>query len=438
MRLAVELYGTIIGQLNGEPQTFDFDASAEGIATFGTNSPVLSVTVPLTPTKRRDHGGRRRNWFAELLPEGDQYDYLLAQGGLRRSDTVAFLARYGRDMAGALQVWDLEDPTEPQTPRLRAVNAGEVRALLEDPIGAPLGNDAQEGKSSLGGVQPKVVLTRTADGWAQALGGYPSSHILKPQLAGVKASVIYDEEYGSRLARRLGLANFTTWIETFDGLPAIVIERYDRIGGMRVHQEDFNQALGASGNQKYQEIGGVVSLRRIAEVLKSRAPETDLRRLAEMVAFAAGIGNLDLHAKNLGLLHSADGEVELAPAYDTVPQAHQPGGGRMALAINNRYMHRDLTGDDLVAEFASWGLRRGPALLTDTLERLEGAVQDEAPLDGAFPDLQDQLLGFISTALNSMTGARYGPDPKTESALTELPSHSEPISRWRRIRDSNS
>lgn len=396
MRLAVELYGTVIGELSGDVQSFDFEASAEGMATFGTNSPVLSVTVPLTPAQRRDHVRRRRNWFAELLPEGDQYDYLLSQGGLRRGDTMAFLARYGRDVAGALQVWDLDDPSEPRTPQHRSVNASEVRALLEDPIGSPLGNDAQAGKSSLGGVQPKIVLAQTPDGWAQALGGYPSTHILKPQLEGTKASVIYDEEYGSRLARSLGLASFATWIETFDGLPAIVIERYDRAGKARMHQEDFNQALGASGNQKYQEIGGVVSLRRIAEVLKSRAPEADLRRLAKMVIFAAGIGNLDMHAKNLGLLHSPNGDVTLAPAYDVVPQAHQPGDGRMALAINGRYLHRDLTSDDLLTEFASWGLRRGSALLGDTLEQLESAVRDEVPLDGAFAGLREQMIGFIS------------------------------------------
>ena len=40
---------------------------------------------------------------------------------------------------------------------------------LEDPLGAPLGNDAAGGKTSLGGVQPKVLLVGTDDGWAQAL-----------------------------------------------------------------------------------------------------------------------------------------------------------------------------------------------------------------------------------------------------------------------------
>ncbi|BAK36323.1 hypothetical protein MLP_33090 [Microlunatus phosphovorus NM-1] len=395
MRLAVELYGTIVGRLERDARTFDFCPTEEGIERFGANSQVLSVAIPLTPAQRRDRVARRRNWFAELLPEGDQYDYLLAQGGLRRDDTPAFLARYGRDVAGALQIWDLDDPTEPKTPATRTVTGAEIRALLEDPIGSPLANDPQLGKSSLGGVQPKIVLVRTPTGWAQALGGYPTTHILKPRLGGDKATVIYDEEYGSRLARRLGLADFATSIEQFVGLPTLVIERYDRIGGERVHQEDLSQVLGAGGNQKYQEIGGVVSLRRVADALKTHASEADLRRLARMVVFAAGIGNLDLHTKNLGLLHLADGEVTIAPAYDVVPQAHLPNDGRMALAVNGKYRHGEITGEDLAAEFASWGLRRAPATVDATLEELRAAVLSEPPLDGAFPALQEQILGFI-------------------------------------------
>lgn len=118
------------------------------------NSRVLSVSIPLTPVLRRMHN-RRRNWFGELLPEGDQLDYMLAQGNLRRGDTLAFLARYGRDVAGALQFWDLGDPTEPQTPALKPLSDSDVRHLLEDPIGAPLANPGARSKSSLGGVQPR-------------------------------------------------------------------------------------------------------------------------------------------------------------------------------------------------------------------------------------------------------------------------------------------
>jgi serine/threonine-protein kinase HipA len=320
---------------------------------------------------------------------------MLAQGDLRRDDTPSFLARYGRDVAGALQVWDLDDQSEPQSPAFRKATPAEVRALLEDPIGSPLANDPRSGKSSLGGVQPKVVLVKTEDGWAQALGGYPTTHILKPQLSGARASVIYDEEYGSRIARRLGLADFATSIEEFDSLPAIVIERYDRRDGQRLHQEDFSQALGASRNQKYQEVGGVVSFQRIAETLKAYAPEQDLRRLARMVVLAVGIGNLDLHAKNLGLIHPADGDVTLAPAYDVVPQTHLATDGRMALAVNGKYGHQEISRDDLVAEFAAWGLRRAATTVTETLDELHTILREEEPLEGAFPLLDDRLQAFV-------------------------------------------
>lgn len=396
MRLAVELYGTLIGTIEGAARTFDFVPSEGGMERFGTNSPVLSVTIPLTPGQRRDQAGRRRNWFSELLPEGDQYEYMLAQSGVRPGDTPAFLARYGRDVAGALQLWDLDDPTEPKPSTLRAVTSARVRELLEDPIGSPLANEAALGKSSLGGVQPKVVLVKTEQGWAQSLGGHPTTHILKPRLAGDNATVIFDEEYGSRIARRLGLADFEASIVEFDGLPALVIERYDRRDGQRVHQEDFSQALGAQRNEKYQEVGGVVSAQRVAEVLKRSAPEPELRRLARMVIIAVGLGNLDLHTKNIGLLHPADGEVELAPAYDVVPQAHQRNDGRLALAVNKKYRHEEITRDDLKDEFAAWGLRRGAVIIDATLDELAAVVTEEAPLVGAFPRLQEQVSAFIA------------------------------------------
>lgn len=400
MRLAIELYGVRIGTLDGDARAFDFTPAAEAIETFGSNSPVLSTAIPLTAQQRRDRAGRRRNWFAELLPEGDQYEYLLAQGGLRRGDTPAFLARYGRDIAGALQIWDLDDPTEPKTPALRPVSDAEIRGLMQDPRGVPLANDRLQGKSSLGGVQPKIVLTKTNEGWAQALGGSPSTHILKPRLSGDRASVIYDEEYGARLARRMRLAAFETGVQVFDGLPALVVERYDRVHAERVHQEDLSQALGASGNEKYQELGGVVSLGRVAQTLQRHAAEQDLHRLARMVLLAVAVGNLDMHTKNFALLHPRSGEVRLAPAYDMVPQTHLSGDGRLALSVHGKYRHAEITRADLVEEFHSWGVRRGQRLIDDGLEELESIVASESPVAGAFSELQQQIAEYVGNLRN--------------------------------------
>lgn len=68
MRLAVELYDEVIGHLVGDARTFDIEISRDAMARFGPNSRVLSTTVPLSPRLPRHHAGRRRNWFAELLP----------------------------------------------------------------------------------------------------------------------------------------------------------------------------------------------------------------------------------------------------------------------------------------------------------------------------------------------------------------------------------
>ena len=396
MRLAVELYDHIIGTLEGDARDFDFFPMPSGLDRFGANSPVLSVAVPLTPAPRRDRATRRRNWFSELLPEGDQYDHMLAQGGLRRGDTPSFLARYGRDVAGALQIWDLDDPTEPRTPDLRPVDDAAIRELLTDPLRSPLGNDTVTGRSSLGGVQPKIVLVRTEHGWAQSLGGHPTTHILKPRLGGALSTTIFDEEFGARIARRLGLSEVATTIDDFDGLPALVIERFDRHDGARVHQEDFNQALGAEGNQKYQEVGGVVSLQRVAETLQRHAPRSDLLRFARMVTLAVAIGNLDMHTKNIGLLHLPDGEVRLSPAYDVVPQTHQRNDGRLALAVNGTYIHSDVTRADLEAEFSRWGLSAKASAVDETLDAIADIVEHERPVEGAFPQLREQILGFIA------------------------------------------
>jgi serine/threonine-protein kinase HipA len=53
MRLAVELYDSIVGTLNGDARTFDFAPSGEGIDRLGADRPGLSVVIPLAPSQRR-------------------------------------------------------------------------------------------------------------------------------------------------------------------------------------------------------------------------------------------------------------------------------------------------------------------------------------------------------------------------------------------------
>ena len=67
-----------------------------------------------------------------------------------------------------------------------------------------------------------------------------------------------------------------------------------------------------------------MSLGRIARVFSATGDRDSLERLFKLMVLSAAVGNLDMHAKNLSLLHPPDGSMTLSPAYDFVPQAHQP------------------------------------------------------------------------------------------------------------------
>lgn len=409
--LTVELYGVRIGSLTGDKRTFDLMIEPDAVRTFGIDSPILSIAIPLALVPTRAHKQKRRTFFHELLPEGRMLRRLAQEARVPSDDVVGLLRSYGRDVAGALQIWDPDVPGEPRDPRLEPLDAASVAVLLENVLDFPLANKPGGGKSSLAGVQDKIVLTRTANGWHRALDGYPSTHILKPEPEGLP-TVIYDEEYGARLTRTAGLAQFRTWIQEFEGVPALAVERYDRSPTApqgRIHQEDFNQALGASGDEKYQRYGGKVSLARIAHVLDEAVGHEALETLLRMAVLSAAVGNLDMHAKNVSLLHHPDGTLALAPAYDFVPQAHQKNDGELALAVAGAYRHAEITRAHLVDEGRSWGLRRAERTTDEVLEIVLETLRNETPHPRAYPRLVDDLTAFTQNLIEGRAAGTPAP-----------------------------
>jgi serine/threonine-protein kinase HipA len=109
---------------------------------------------------------------------------------------------------------------------------------------------------------------------------------------------------------------------SFDGEPAIVVSRYDRVlvgdSWLRVHQEDCCQALGRSRDRKYQSDGGpgpreVASLLRA--VMTPSGGDAAVRTFVDALAFNWVAGGTDAHAKNYSLL-ARGSQVRLAPLYD--------------------------------------------------------------------------------------------------------------------------
>lgn len=404
--LVVELYGVRVGTLVGDWRTFDFVGCVDGVERFGLDSMILSCAIPLAIAPTRARRSQRQGFFRELLPEGRMLTRMAELAKVPSHDTVAMLRRYGRDIAGALQIWDSDLPGEPRQPAKELVCSAEIAEMLAEVHQRPLGNALVGGKTSLAGVQDKIVLAHAEDEWFRVLDGYPSTHILKP-VSPDALSAIYDEEYGARFSRALGLADFDTRIQRFGATDALVIQRYDRASsspGGRVHQEDFSQVLGAIGHQKYQKYGGRVSLSRIARMLAAAGQPLD--SLLRMVVLAVAVGNLDMHAKNISLLHPVDGSIVLAPSYDVVPQAHLPNDGELALAVDGEYRHAALTRQHLINEARSWRIRDAERQVSDALEVIRTTAEEQQPLSEAFPGLRSDILGFAQRLLDGRPAGR--------------------------------
>lgn len=406
--LAVELYGQRIGTLSGENhRAFDIALDESAIDRFGASSRIMSMAVPLDVMPTRSNATRRRNFFAGLLPEGRQLTSMARNAKLTEFDTLGLLARYGRDVAGAIQIWDDTDPGEPRTPKAEPITDAGVSALLADLAAQPLGNARQGGKTSLPGVQPKVLLALGDSGWAQVFDGYPSTHILKP-VVDEYPTMIFDEEYGSRFARALGLAQFDSTLQQFDGTNALVIERYDRGAdhpGGRIHQEDMAQALGVPTNEKYERHGSV-TLERISRLLDETDESRPRMHLAKMLTLSVALGNLDMHAKNISLLHTIDGEVSIAPMYDVVPQTQYDTDGEFAFSINGNRDFESITRADIINEMGKWGYRGAAGVVDETLEAIRDLARHQAPHPSANPKVQDSVLRYATNLLEGRaTGA---------------------------------
>lgn len=326
----------------------------------------LGLSIPLPVTRKPYSGELVDFWVEGLLPEGETRTVLERYFRVRRGDGFTLLAALGRDCAGAVAV--VPPGEAPVAPGVlpRALSAAEVDEAVMSLRQHPLGVD-EDVRVSLGGLQSKLLLVETADGWARPGAGAPSTHILKPdppEYPGLVAS----EAFAQRAAGLAGLPAAQVRLDTFGGRTVLVVTRFDRImaGGVltRVHQEDGCQALGLepSGLGKYQSSDGLASYRRLAAVLAehSHYPADELRRLAAIMTFTVAIGNTDAHLRNHAFLHGT-GTVSLAPIFDAAPAAQVARTRQLALWVDEQSILTFVTYKHLIREMAYWGLTEDSA-----------------------------------------------------------------------------
>jgi serine/threonine-protein kinase HipA len=318
-RLVVMLYGRPIGTLeregSAERPSFRYDASY-----VEAGEVALSARLPISAAP---YPARKVEPFLQgLLPENRATRDLWARRlGTSSDDTFGMLSQMGWDCPGAVQFCEpsMLDQLESRQADYQPVSSSDIARRLRDLLDQPSSWTMPDEHWSLAGQQEKFALAWVAGGWHAAHGSAATTHIVKPGIKALHHQALVEHATMSA-AVDLGLDIAHTELERFDDQWAVVIERFDRVEDagriLRIHQEDFCQALGRLPEAKYEARGGP-GLEAMVRTVKqqSTAPEDDLLALADFLIVNVAAAAPDGHAKNISMLR-APGERWVAPLYD--------------------------------------------------------------------------------------------------------------------------
>ncbi|ROZ69241.1 HipA domain-containing protein [Ramlibacter sp. WS9] len=329
----------LMGVLGHDPQAnrFSFDYSAEwrqADERFPL-SPLLPLQRPAGETAEQ-HSAQVRQFFENLLPEGEALDHAAQTAGTTRSNLVGLLIAIGKETAGALRVTLVDDHAAPATAggeHLREITPAQLSERIRGREDIPFSVWDAKVRLSIAGHQDKIAVYDRGGRWYLVEGGrLASTEIVKPapmrkQLATLPAN----EHLCMQLARRVGLQAAQTRLVHVPE-PVLLVRRFDRVetdaGVRRLHIVDGCQALGLAVSMKYERAYGdtaeVAHLREGASLPKlfslvdqSPLPAVDRLGLLRWAIFQVLIGNTDAHGKNVSFFCDGRG-LRLAPAYDMV------------------------------------------------------------------------------------------------------------------------
>lgn len=309
------------------------------------NAVALSQSLPL----RAEHFSHRecRAFFGGMLPEGQVREKVARNLGISARNDVRMLEAIGGECAGAVTLLPTDEAFPLQANDCRMLTDSQLADVLRQLPRRPLLAGEDHIRLSLAGAQDKMAVRLVEAQICLPLDGAASTHILKPAVADFE-DIAANEWLCMRLAQAVGLKAASVEMRRVEEIDYLLIERYDRIRGedgsiVRLHQEDFCQAMGIVSERKYQNEGGP-SLMQCFDLLRrvSSVPAVEIGRLLNAVAFNFLIGNNDAHSKNFSLLYTFNVEkreiTSLASLYDLVCTACYPElSGKMAMKIGGEY-----------------------------------------------------------------------------------------------------
>lgn len=376
--IAGQQAGTLLQGENGQ-LSFAYDPDYSG--------PPLSISMRSKSRLYKDK--QVRPFLFGLLPDDPATRRSLGvEFGVSGNNPFDLLSHVGLDCPGAVQLCP-EDSINQALERkgsLDAIDDHEIAHRLQ--IGRERIDAAWVDPSehwSLGGQQSKFALRLENDTWHRCLGSSATTHIFKGGIGHLEKQAL-DEYVCMKLAKACGIPTAEVEYRTFLDEPALIIERFDRIRNstgnvIRLHQEDFCQALGVLPENKYPEYGGP-GTSDIIGVLKTTgsAARNNLVRFIQMLFFNYLIAAPDAHAKNYSLLLGAKGQAHLAPLYDVaslLPYARPKERMRTAMSVGgeNRIGHIGRHAIERLVEaneLEEWGIDN--AFCIQIMRELAGAI----------------------------------------------------------------
>lgn len=364
----------------------------------GGQRPRLGLSFLRNPGPRQTGTGLP-SWFENLLPDvGSALRSRLAQAHhVRTTDSLSLLSVLGRDLPGAVE--------------LRPVH-GATEGIRQEVI-LPAGTEEEPSVSrqippsrlrfSLAGMQLKLSMTAQGDRFALTSRSDDGWWIVKlpgteyPEMPEVEAATMA----WARAAGHDVPTNFAFDVDRIDGLPigwtagnprAYAIERFDRRPrGIRVHHEDFCQALELLPDHKYGDTGpDRFSLDGALRLVADSAGEAEAQRFAHRVGFVIASGNGDAHLKNWSFEWGAADRPVLSPCYDFLSTITweqfgwaQRKGPSLGLALGRVRRFRQLDRDALIRHSEqsgqSWA-REAVMQGIETARTAWPAVEADAPL----------------------------------------------------------
>ncbi len=351
-----------------------------------------------------------RPFFAGLLPEEESRKLVAKTFGVSDRNDFAILSKIGGECAGAVSLVEQGVSRNASGKRYEKISEDELGAKLQKLPLRPLLAGEKGIRLSLAGAQGKLAVMILEGEYFLSLDGAPSSHILKPDSEHY-LGLARNEFFCMKLAREMNLDVAPVELHQAGEVEFLQVSRYDRDQDLkghliRVHQEDFCQALGIVPELKYQQEGGP-DFKQCFELIRqiSSLPGPDVLALFDATIFNFLIGNNDAHGKNFSFLYR-DGSTRLAPLYDLVcTQLYPELSNEMAMKIGGEKRPDQLRGKNWRKFFEEVGLTASAATkralaFSNKAEQTLAEMDIPEATDSRLPNLVKANISKLRRALS--------------------------------------